>query len=151
MSAPVPVPWEPRAEPLAPLALAARGAAALALAHRLLGEDDARLAGWTGVAGDGLLLVLGAGDGLPWIDGGHYLGRDPQAPSLLLPLHRRPAVPLPLFERALLARGDAPLPLAVLADPSPCWASAAAARPLSRRALAGWLARQEAAGPPAGA
>ena len=32
-----------------------------------------------------LPTMLGAAEALPWVDGVIYLGRDPRAPSLLLP------------------------------------------------------------------
>ena len=38
------------------------------------------------------VVVLGATEALPWVDGVNYLGRDPDAPRLLLPTMLRPAV-----------------------------------------------------------
>lgn len=140
---PIPVSWQGRPQPLASLAAVALGEAAESLARRLLAEGEEDLARRSGVAGPGFLLVLAAAAELPWVDGVVYLGRDPEAPALLLPVHRRPAVPLPLFERALLKAFPATRPpVAVLGEPALC-ASAAAARPIARPALALWLARQE--------
>lgn len=130
MSAAIAVELVPREPPLAPLAAVATGAAARALGARLLLEPDERLARLRGVAGDGLLAVLGQARGprrtrlaelaatddergddddedgdaleLPWVDGVVYLGRDPAAPRLLLPTALRPAVPAELFEPAVL-------------------------------------------------
>ncbi len=136
----VPIAWRPRSAPLEPVGMAARGEAARALARRLLARSDEDLARLTGVAGQDLILLLGnAGDGalLPWVDGAIYLGRDPRAPSLLLPTNREPTVPLPLLERALVLRaGHSKVepPLAVLLDP-PFLASVLEARPLIRRRL----------------
>jgi hypothetical protein len=131
----IPIGFRPRAEPLVPTAAAARGDTARALAERLLARDDDALARLAGVAGDDLLVVIGARDELPWIDGVVYLGKDPAAPSLLLPTALAPDVPAGLFERAILAhvKGAVP-PIAVLCDP-PVIAGTGAARPIRRREL----------------
>ena len=124
--------------------MAARGEAARALARRLLARDDEALARLSGVAGPELLVVLGVAADLPWVDGAVYLGRDADAPALLLPTTREPAMPPVLAERALIARAqalNAAPPLAVLLDP-PILASAQAARPILRATLQSWLDRQ---------
>lgn len=131
------VAFRPRAAPLAPVAAAARGAAARALAERLLARDDEALAKLAGVAAPDLILVLGESDALPWVDGVLYLGRDPAAPALLLPTALEPDVPAPLLERAVLARERA-APVAVLVEPRQL-VSAAAARPVERARLAAFL------------
>jgi hypothetical protein len=144
----IPLCWRLRAEPLDPVGMAVRGAAARTLARRLLARDDEALGRLSGVAAPDLLpdllMVLGEAADLPWVDGAVYLGRDAAAPSLLLPTTREPAVPLPLVERALLARartsGTSP-PYAVLVDP-PLLASAQAARPILRPVLQAWLDRR---------
>lgn len=150
----VPIAWRPRAVPLEPVGMAARGEAARALARRLLARSDEELARLTGVAGQDLVVILGnAGHAgypldtalLPWVDGAIYLGRDARAPSLLLPTNREPTVPLPLVERALVARAGlskAEPPLAVLLDP-PLLASVLEARSLIRRRLLLVLQEQE--------
>ena len=133
----VPIAWRPRSAPLEPVGMAARGEAARALARRLLARSDEDLARLTGVAGQDLILLLGDAALLPWVEGAAYLGRDARAPSLLLPTNREPTVPLPLVERALIARAGhskAEPPLAVLLDP-PLLASVLEARPLIRRRL----------------
>jgi hypothetical protein len=112
------------------------------LAARLLEEDDEALARLRGVAGEGILAVLGEEDQLPWVDGGVYLGRDASSPSLLLPTNREPLVPLPLLERAVLARLRSPYPpIALLAAP-PLILSTGLARPIHRGRLQTWLERQ---------
>jgi MoxR-vWA-beta-propeller ternary system domain bpX5 len=138
----IPIAWRPRQVPLEPVGLAVRGEAARQLARRLLVRGDDELSRLSGVAANGLLVLLGEAADLPWVDGAIYLGRDAGAPSLLLPATREPSAPLPLVERALLARartaGAAP-PYAVLADP-PLLASTLAARPVARPVLSAWLA-----------
>jgi MoxR-vWA-beta-propeller ternary system protein len=135
----LPLRWHTREPPLEPVAAAATGPAARALALRLLAMPDERLAALSGVAGAELLLVLGAGDDLPWVDGAQYLGRDPEAPGLLLPTALRPAVPLPLVERAaMLRRRTAPMPAALVLDP-PLLVPLEDARPVDRAVLRRWL------------
>jgi hypothetical protein len=141
----LPVTFGPRASPLVPLAAAARGTAAAALARHLAARDDAALARLSGVSGPGLLLVIGAAVDLPWITGIVYLGKDPGAPSLLLPSALEPDVPASLFERAVLLRTPgADVPIAVLLAP-PALAGAGSARPIRRAALLAFLASEEGA------
>ncbi|HKV12615.1 MAG TPA: hypothetical protein VJ725_31005, partial [Thermoanaerobaculia bacterium] len=138
----IPVVWSPRARPLPPVGAVARGRAARLLGERLLARSDEDLARLEGVAGEDLLIVLGPAAELPWTDGAVYVGRDPEAPSLLLPTTREPSVPLPLLEQALIARaqrvpGVSP-PLVVFPDP-PLVASTLEARPVTRVMLMIWL------------
>ncbi|UQA57502.1 hypothetical protein [Polyangium aurulentum] len=134
----VAVGWTPREEPLAPLAAAAWGAASRAMAERLLDLPDATLARLSGVGGAGVIVVLGEAADLPWVDGVSYLGRDAEAPSLLLPTNARPSVPAALFARALARRFPkiAP-PFAVLA-PEARVVSCAGALSLSRGRIERW-------------
>jgi hypothetical protein len=136
MHASIGVEWRPRAVPLAPLAVVAVGARARSLAERLLGDSDEILSGLRGVAGPGCVIAMG--EGLPWVDGVLYLGRDPDAPSLLLPTNLLPSVPAALLERALVAKSRMSPPLAVLPDP-PRIASLAKALPIVRGMLELWL------------
>ena len=140
----LPVAWSPRASPLPALAVAGVGPVALALARRVLAAEDATLARWSGVAGPGLLVLLGETESLPWVEGVFYLGKDTQAPSLLLPCTLEPGVAPALLERALLAREGVSTPLAVLPRTAHL-VSVGAARPVSREVLRAWLSRQEAA------
>lgn len=127
--------WTLRTEPLAPAAVVALGDAAQRLARRLLALDDARLARLHGVSGDEVLLLLGEEAALPWVPGVLYLGREPEAASLLLPTTHTVTVPAALLERALLKRfPQLGVPLAVLPG-SRQVLSAFLARPLSRELL----------------
>lgn len=125
-----------RERPLSPLAVAAHGDAVRALARRLLESDDATLAGLRGVAGPSVLVVLGEEARLPWARGVTYLGRDPEAPSLLLPTAEAPDVPVWLYERAVLraAGPQATTPLAVIPHAS-ILLPVSAARPMARARL----------------
>jgi len=139
--------WTARAIPLPIAGAAAAGAAAHALGQRLAALDDDALHGLAAVAGADLLVVLG--QGVPWIDGIAYLGRDPAAPALLLPTALAPTVPAAVLERAVLARiGSAAPPVALLpallerGEPRaalrlvPC----GVARSIDRQRLSAWLA-----------
>jgi hypothetical protein len=135
----VPVEWQPRAEPLEAVAVAASGAAAPVLGRRLLTRPDNELAELTGVCGQGFLLILGGAERLPWADGAIYLGRDPASPNLLLPTVLKPGVPLGLVERMLLSRFAQVEPPVVVVPQSGLIASAAGARAISRPVLTAWL------------
>lgn len=97
--------WTPRASPLEPLAVIGRGAAAFALARRLLDRSDeelSRLRGASAMAADHTILVIGgASEALPWAPDAIYLGREAAAPALLWPIHLAPPFPADLVERAL--------------------------------------------------
>lgn len=135
----LPLTWSARAEPLRVRAVAARGDAARALGRRVVALDDVALAALTAVAGDGLLIVLG--DELPWVDGAVYLGRDPDAPGLLLPTALTPSVPAAVLDHALARRLEAAAagaPLAVLPAPLAI-AACGDARAIDRTRLRAWL------------
>jgi hypothetical protein len=138
----LPVTWSPRPEPLVALAVAGVGPVALRLARRALGADEKQLSAWAGVAGPEVLVLLGETSSLPWVDGAVYLGREPAAPSLLLPCALAPDVAPALLERALVARASAGTPLAVLPR-SGQLIPVGAARPVSRDTLTAWLSAQE--------
>lgn len=130
----------PRPTPLDALAVAATSHAK-ALARAALRRTDAELAALRGVAGASVLVLLGPAEQLPWCDGAIYLGRDPAAPSLLLPTTLTPTLPLPLVERAIGRHVDAArvaAPIAVIHDGSLSLLSVSAARPVSRRLLEAW-------------
>lgn len=131
--------WRPRPAPRAVTALAAGGPVAAALRLRLLALPDEALSELRGVASADHIVLLGEAPRLPWIDGLTYLGRCPEAPTLLLPTALDVTVPIGLLERALAAR------LAPLAPPFALWpslrgeilsCSLAEARPLERSLLA---------------
>jgi len=138
----LPVTWSPRSEPLAALAVAAVGPVSLVLARRALVAEARQLSTWNGVAGEGLLILLGDTESLPWVDGAVYLGRDPAAPSLLLPCALAPDVAPALLERALVAHAQGVTPLAVLPR-SGQLVPVGAARPVARETLTAWLSAQE--------
>jgi hypothetical protein len=110
--------FAPRAGSLDPVAVIATGPVAAALAHRLLRLADADLAALRGVAGDGLIALMGGAASLPWVDGVVYLGCDADAPRLLLPTTLQPTVAADVFERAIARHaGRQAGPWAILAAP----------------------------------
>jgi hypothetical protein len=139
IAAGVAVAWRLAEPPLAPEGVVGVGEAAVRLGHALLARGD--LAGLRGVAGDGLLVLLGAAAVLPWADGVVYVGRHPDGAGLLLPTTVRPEVPLDLLARALLARVPAgSAPVVVLHAPDRL-VPVGGARPVERERLVAWLAR----------
>ena len=112
------VTWSDREPPLIACAVAAWANVAQRLAHRLLELDDVALGRLAGVSGKNTLVLLGDEADLPWVDGVLYLGRDPDAPSLLLPTRMQPAVPsADVLERAVKNNfANIPPPIAVLPE-----------------------------------
>jgi hypothetical protein len=135
--------WLARDEPLPARAVVGAGPSARRLAASLLARDDASLARLRGVAAAEWIAVEGDAEDLPWADGVVYLGRDPEAPSLLVPTRARPSVPAAWLEQAL-RRTHAQLlaPIAVVDAPAAVL-SLASARAIARSHVARWLA-----GPP---
>jgi hypothetical protein len=131
-----------RADSLDPVSVVGIGPVARMLAGRLLLLRDEELAALRGVAGDNVIALLGEPASLPWVDGVAYLGRDADAPRLLLPTALRPAVASEIFERAIARRaGGRGSPWAVLASP-PLVISLAEARPVERTHVRQWLGVQ---------
>lgn len=137
--------WRPRPAPLSPAGVAGFGPAAVRLADRLLREEDASLlAQLRGVADREVIVLLGLEEHLPWVDGVVYLGRDAEAPSLLVPATLAPSVPIALLERAVLRRvprGAVPVALLPSAGaPVRCArvVPVSGARPVSRRRVESW-------------
>ncbi len=121
--------WGPRRPPLAAVAVAGRGAVGAALARAALAQagrsaddpegapDGDPLPLRAHATGDLLIVCADPGAALPWADGATFLGVDPAAPGLLLPIHRAPDLPAALLAAAV-ARG-APAgagPFALLPD-----------------------------------
>src|SRR5687767_5810144 len=127
--------WQPRAVPLAPVAVIAEGDAARALARRLLAVEPVTLAQWQGAFYRDTLILLGDEAALPWVDGARYLGRDPEAPALLLPTNLIPSVPVSLLERALRQQAKGLSPPLVVLPHHKTLLSVSAARTVSQETL----------------
>lgn len=131
--------WVPRAVPRAPVAVVALDGCRGALLSALLHLDEERFGRLRGVVGARAVAVLGAEDDLPWFDGALWLGRDEEAPSLLLPTTLDPAVPVALLARAVdEERGRRPLPVALLPS-ARALLSLGRAQPLDVEAVKGHL------------
>jgi len=135
--------WRDREPPLVPAAVAASGRAAVRLGSRLLARAG-KEPGLSAVAGARLLVVLGPTSELPWSEGAQYLGRDAEAPHLLLPTALEPDVPVDVLEQALRARALAAIgPLAILPSAERTWVvPVGSARAVDPAALARWLVEQ---------
>ena len=136
------VTWQFRAVPLLAGAVVGYGNIAIRLGRRLLEIGDESLALLKGVAGSGLLILTGEEKSLPWVDGVQYLGRDPAAPSLLVPTTLDPAVPIALLERVLSRRFEHKSPLAVLPELQ-LVAPLDVARKVARESLQAWVTAQD--------
>lgn len=118
MPEPLAISWSTRDVPLTPVAVVARGDVAPRLIARLRALPDDRLARLEGGATGSVVIVAGAPEDLPWVDGVTYLGREPGAAELLVPTTRRADAPAALVEAALRVRAGLPSgPFAVLLDP----------------------------------
>ncbi|MEQ9499966.1 MAG: hypothetical protein RIT81_24020 [Deltaproteobacteria bacterium] len=102
--------WAPRPEPLVPCGAWAAGDVVAPLVARLLAIRDADLERLEGVVAPALLIVCGADDDLPWVDGVQYLGRHPDAPRLLVPTREEPNVSPAVLDALIEPRHAAVLP-----------------------------------------
>ena len=100
----LPVRFRPRPVPLVPCAALSTAHVTTALLAALLRTAPERLGRLEAARSRRTFLLVGPAAELPWVDGIEYLGRDPEAPALLVPTAVRPDVPMALFERALLRR-----------------------------------------------
>ena len=96
--------WTRRDEALAPAGVVAAGDIALRLLDRLRLRSEEELARLTVVATRDLLVLLGAADDLPWIDGARYCAPDPVTQLLWLPTAWKPRFPSDLVRRSATAR-----------------------------------------------
>jgi hypothetical protein len=134
--------WSVRALPLAPQGVWARGRAASRLGRRLLERAPEALGALSGLGGEGALVVLGAPEALPWVDGVGYLAPEPEAPGLWLPTTHAVSPHPALVTRALPASLRSPVALL----PDGVALALGDARPLSWMRLSAWLRAQEAGG-----
>ncbi len=96
--------WQRRAEPALPRAVVAWGDHALRLHARLCRLPADHLARLLGTASRDVLVVSGAMDDLPWVEGAAYATPCEAAPALWLPTLQEPTVPADLLCQALLRR-----------------------------------------------
>jgi len=96
--------WLRRGEALPASGMVTAGAVTRALLAQLRRWDDEKLARLTVVATRDLLVLLGANDDLPWVDGARYCAPDPAIQTLWLPTTMLPELPADLVRRSLRAR-----------------------------------------------
>ena len=130
--------WQARATALAPAGMVVPAALATTLLARLrTGKPLPALSALSAVATRDLLVLLGANDALPWVDGARYCAPHPQAPNLWLPTHLEPALPVDLVQTNLVERaGSSP----VLLWPAPELLLPLAAAQALTPSLLDWLA-----------
>jgi hypothetical protein len=108
--------WQRRPEALAAAGMVTAGAVTQRLLAQLTGSSEAALARLTMVATRDLLVLLGAADDLPWVDGARYCAPDPLVQTLWLPTTMAPVLPPDLLRRSAGERVGAQ---AVLLWPEP--------------------------------
>ncbi len=96
--------WERRPEALPAAGIVTTGAATERLLAQLAPASEEALARLSFVATRDLLVLMGAHDELPWVDGARYCAPDPQVQTLWLPTTVAPALPRDLVRRSAAAR-----------------------------------------------
>ncbi len=129
--------WQTRPAALMPAGLVAPGALTPALLALLRARDAKALAALSVVATRDLVVLLGADEALPWIDGARYCAPDPEARNLWTPTHLAPRLPVDLVQTALLERAGSS-PVLLWHEPEQLL-PLAGARPLTP-SLLDWLA-----------
>ncbi|MBL4706523.1 MAG: hypothetical protein JKY54_18485 [Flavobacteriales bacterium] len=76
---------------------------------RLLKFTDEHLNKLEGQIAESGILILGDCDELPWVDGCIYLGRDKNAPHLLMSVNHCPSVPSSLLDQAIFNKFEQPV------------------------------------------
>ncbi len=93
--------WRPRALAAEPQAAVGWSDAARRLHQRLATLPEAQAARLQATANRDVLVVCGAAEDLPWVNGVEYAASDERAPGLWLPTSWEPEVPLDLLGQAL--------------------------------------------------
>ncbi|RQO52817.1 hypothetical protein DBV14_15740 [Variovorax sp. KBW07] len=109
--------WRPRAEAPPAQAAVAWGTAARALHARLRLLEPEQQAGLSATASRELLVVVGEGGALPWVDGIAYAAPCAEAPGLWLPTLEAPDLPADLIARSLQRHHPGRQPLLLWARP----------------------------------
>lgn len=93
--------WRPRAVAALPQAAVAWGDAARRLHRRLASLPTEQAARLQATANRDVLVVCGAAEDLPWVEGIEYAASDERAPGFWLSTSWEPDVPLDLLGQAL--------------------------------------------------
>jgi len=99
-----PVTWKTRQEPLTTTALAGYGVTKSIVMERLRRRSAQELEDLKIVLEADCFVLFGEKSKLPWASGGVYLGCDPDAPGLLMPVTLEPSLPIHIFEKVLRSR-----------------------------------------------
>jgi hypothetical protein len=104
------VAWQVRSSALTPAGMVVAGGLLPTLLAQLRQCNDVQLQALSVVATRDLLVLLGANEVLPWIDGARYCAASPQAPNLWQPTHLEPQWPVDLLQSNLIGRaGSSPV------------------------------------------
>ena len=96
--------WERRPDALAAAGMVTTGDVTRRLLAQLRLASEEALARLAVVATRELLVLIGARDDLPWVDGARYCGPDPQVQTLWLPTTMAPVLAPDLVRRSAGAR-----------------------------------------------
>lgn len=109
--------WQDEAEPPAPQGVVGTGPVARRLLETAAEHGPAERARLSAMAHDGLLVLVGPAEQLPWVDGVQFVAPRAEAATLWLPTTSRPTVPLDLLAEAI-ARLHRASPLLMLPEPA---------------------------------
>jgi hypothetical protein len=109
--------WQDEVEPPAPEGVVGTGAVARRLLEAVAVRVPRERARLSATAHDGLLVLVGPADQLPWVDGVQFVAPRVEVAALWLPTTRRPTVPLDLLAQAV-ARLHRASPLLMLPEPA---------------------------------
>ncbi len=96
--------WTHRSEALAPAGMVTAGAVTRRLLTQLRARDAEALARLSIVATHDMLVLIGAGADLPWVDGARYCAPDPAVQTLWMPTNMMPVQAVDLLRRSATAR-----------------------------------------------
>lgn len=99
--------WNHRSEALPPSGVVTAGAATRRLLVQLRALDAQAQSRLSAMATRDMLIVLGAGADLPWVDGARYCAPDPDVQTLWLPTTMAPVLPADLVRRSAAGRAGA--------------------------------------------
>jgi hypothetical protein len=116
--------WLERSPALEPQAAVAWGDVAVRLHARLSDMSREQQGRVSATANRDVLVMTGAMNDLPWVDGIEYAAPSPEAPQLWLPTHSRPNVPCDLLAQGF-CRNQGRQPLLI-------WPNRSALLPLDR-------------------
>ena len=108
--------WHHEPEPPLPKGVIGMGPVSRRLFAAIQGRPETYRHSLMATANDDLLILTGATQDLPWVDGAQYIAPRTEVPALWLPTAQRPKLPLDLLDRAI-RREHRQSPLLLLPTP----------------------------------